>query len=72
LSDEQHAIVFRLIADLPPALVVAVLFAPAGVAAGRLYMTIAVRADPHVRPRRWNRQRFDARELVFVFDGFVV
>src|ERR1051326_4034831 len=35
-------------------------------------MTVGVRTDPDVRPRRRNRQRFDAGEFVLVLQGFVV
>ena len=58
----EHVRVFVFIAHRTPSRMIAILFAPASVAAGRLKMAVSGRANPHVGPRRRNDQRFDSRE----------
>jgi hypothetical protein len=48
--------------------VVAVLLAPGVVDARRLEMASRVRADPHVLPRRRDRELADAREHLWIVD----
>jgi len=52
--------------------VIAVLLAPARVAARGLQMAAPVHADPHVGVRGRNRQRVDARDFVGVADALAV
>jgi hypothetical protein len=56
LCECKQPAVLRLIADFAPAAMVAILLSPARVAPCRLHVPILLRADPHVRPRRRNRQ----------------
>src|SRR6476620_1638862 len=56
--------VLGLIAHLRPARVVAVLLAAASVAACRLQVPVRRSADPHVGPRRRDRQRLDSLHLL--------
>src|SRR5262249_38995362 len=51
-----------LVPDLLPALVVAVLLAPAGVAAGRLDVPIGARPDPDLAPGRGDGEGADTRQ----------
>ena len=60
------------VADLPPARVVAVLLAAAGVAAGGQDVAVLRRADPHVGPRRRDRDRRDAGPFLRVGDDRAV
>ena len=71
-SERQKLCVFRLVAHLAPARMVAVLLAPARVAAGRLQMTVRVGANPHLGPGRRNSQRPDAPQYVDVADQCAV
>ncbi|MNN59052.1 hypothetical protein D3C81_1741400 [compost metagenome] len=48
---------------------IAVLLAPAGVAAGGLQVAARVGADPHVGVGRWDRQGIDALDLLRVDDA---
>src|SRR6185503_21217947 len=61
-----HPAVLGVVAHFAPARVIAVLLAAARIAAGRLEVAIAVRADPHLFPGRRNRERLDAREDLLV------
>src|SRR3546814_7637660 len=54
--------ILRLVPNRAPARMIAILLAPAGVAAGRLNVAAGMRADPDVRPCRRYRQRPDARQ----------
>src|SRR6185437_3049148 len=67
-GERQHSVVLGLVSQLPPARVVAVLLAPAGVAARGLEMPLRRRADPHVRPCRRDGERLDPRPLLGVGD----
>src|SRR5690606_41071789 len=52
LAERDDAVELAGATHLLPVGVVAVLLAPAGIAAGRLQVAVALAADPHVRPRR--------------------
>ena len=67
-GEREQAIELRLVARGAPLRVVAVLLAAARVAAGRKDVSARVRADPHVRPGRRNRDRGDALPLLGVAD----
>ena len=58
-AEGDHPVVLGLVAHRLPSRVVAVLLAAARVAAGGLQVAVRRRADPHVRPRRRDRQRLD-------------
>src|SRR5206468_8658937 len=72
LAEGEQALVLRLVADLLPLRVVAVLLAPARVAAGRLDVAARMRADPDVGPGRRDRERPDARDRLAVADQLAV
>ena len=57
---------FGLVRNLAPLLVVDVLFAAAGIAAGGLQMPVGLAADPDVRPRRRNCERLDAIDMTSI------
>ena len=59
-AEDQHLAVFRLVAHLAPARVIAVLLAAALVAPGRLDVPVRVGTDPHLGPGRRDDQRADA------------
>ena len=61
-------VVFRLVAHLAPARMIAVLLAPARVAAGGLQVAVRVGADPHLGPGRRDRQRADAPQRLGIAD----
>ena len=61
-AEGDHPVVLGLVAHRPPLRVVAVLLAAARVAASSLQVAVRRRADPHVRPRRRDRQRLDLRD----------
>ena len=63
LAEGDGALVLGGVACLAPALVVAVLLAPASVAAGGLDVAVGDRADPDVGPRRRHRDVGDALDL---------
>ena len=56
------------VADLTPAIVVAVLLAAASVASRRLDMTEPARGYPHIAPRRWDREPLDSMKLTGIAD----
>src|SRR6185503_3318160 len=56
----DDAPVFRLVAHLAPARVIAILLASPRVAAGGLQVTVVARADPDRLPRRRYRERADS------------
>src|SRR4029450_12423383 len=60
LGEGDHAIELRAVADLAPARVVAILLAPAGIAADGLDVAPGIGADPDVGPGRRDGQRPDA------------
>src|SRR6185436_8387470 len=60
LGEGEHATVLGLVAYFAPAHVIAVLLAPARVAAGSLEVAIVARADPDLFPGGRNRQLADA------------
>src|SRR5262249_20411720 len=64
--------VFRLVAHLAPAPVVAVLLALARVAAGRLKVAVVGAANPHVAPGRRDGERADAAQRAPVAHGIAV
>ena len=68
----QHPFVFRAVAHLAEAGVIAVLLAATGVAAGRLDMAVSLGTDPDVGPRRRNHQVFDALRGVVIGEEFAV
>src|ERR1700760_3727249 len=47
---------------------IAILLASAGVAAGRLDVAVREWTNPHIRPCRRNRQRFDAAQRLDIAD----
>src|ERR1700753_1901643 len=55
-----------------PTLVIDVLTAAGGVGPDRLNVTVGVRADPYLLPRRRNDKALDARENLGVFDGLAL
>jgi hypothetical protein len=61
-TELHDPVVLALAAGLDPARVVAVLLAPARIAAGGLQVTARVHADPHLGVGRRNGQRADARQ----------
>ena len=63
-AEREQAMVLGLIAHLPPARVVAVLLSTPRVPAGRLQVSVRRSADPHVGPRRRDRQRLDSLHLL--------
>src|SRR6476661_4695063 len=62
-SKAYQAIVFRLVADLAPLLVIPILFAPTRIPARRLKVSAGIGADPDILPRWRNHERFDAAKL---------
>src|SRR5438552_3400695 len=64
----DHAAVLRRVADLAPALVVAVLLAAFCVAAAGLDVAVGEWTDPDVLPRRGDGERADARQRRLVVD----
>src|SRR5439155_13146741 len=56
-------VILRLVANLPPASVVAILLAAARVSPCRLNVAVLEPADPNLRPRRRDRERANAREV---------
>ena len=66
LREADQAVVLRLVADLAPPRVIAILLAAARVAAGGLKMAARVGRDPDVLPCRRNHQRPDAVQLGLV------
>src|SRR6185437_4947859 len=48
--------------DFAPARMITKLFPPARVPSSRLQMAIGIGADPHLRPRRRDREGFDAAQ----------
>ena len=65
----HHPVVLDGIANLAPAQVIAVLFAPPGVAPRRLQMAVRVGADPDIGPGRRHGQAFDPPDRIPVIDG---
>src|SRR3954452_501538 len=72
LSELLHLLELLPIAVLPPGVVIAVLLAPGVVVSGRLDVTARVGADPHVGPRRGNRERADPVPCLGVLDRIAV
>ena len=69
ITQRRHALVFCRIAHLTPARMIAILLACARVTAGGLEMSLRVGADPHLRVRRWNRQRIETPYLLGRLDA---
>src|SRR5205807_4821419 len=65
-GEGEQAVVFRLVARLAPARVVAVLLAALRVPAGRLEMPARTGADPDVRPGGRDGERLDTVNLLRV------
>src|ERR1700685_2424757 len=65
LAEGDHPFEFRTVAKFAPFRVIAILFASARVAAGRLQMTTRLHADPHIAISRWNRQARDTFQIFF-------
>src|SRR5207248_5189623 len=68
LGELDHAAVLVLVPDLAPAVVVAVLLAPARVPAGGLDVPTRTGADPDLGPRRRDGQPANALECGFGLD----
>src|SRR5438552_6280639 len=64
----DQSVIFRLVADLSPALVIAVLLSAPSIAPGGLDVTDRARRDPHIGPRRRDRESSDSFELALVAD----
>jgi hypothetical protein len=60
----DYVFVLGALADFAKARVISVLLAPFGVPTGRLNVSVRKRTDPHIRPGRWNGERFHAPEHV--------
>src|SRR5213078_4695351 len=60
------------VAERAPLRVVSILLPAASVAAGRLQVPVGRTADPHVGPRRRNRERADTRQRGHVVHGRAV
>src|SRR4029078_7375039 len=58
----EEVVVLRRIASCGPRRVIAVLFAPARITAGRLQVPARIARDPDLRPCRRNREPSDASE----------
>ena len=71
-GEGQKVVVLRLVADLAPATMVAVLLAPSSVTTDRLDVTVGERRDPHVSPGGRNHDVVDALQLVRVGDAAAV
>src|SRR4029450_2199304 len=57
----DQSIVFVLIPYFPPALVIPILFPPAGIPSGRLNVPIRRRTNPDIAPRRPNSEPLEAQ-----------
>src|SRR5205807_9351804 len=68
LTERVHAMVLRRVADLAPAIMVPVLLATTGVAAGRLKVPVRKRTDPDVAPGRRDGQPADPPQGVAITD----
>jgi hypothetical protein len=64
--------VFRFVANLAKAFVVAILFTAARIASGSLQMPVCPGRDPHTNVRRRDRKRFDAPQFRFIGDGVAI
>ena len=62
LAEEEHALVFGLVAHLAPAGMVAALLAPASIPAGGLKMTVCDGTNPDLLPSGRDTERLDASE----------
>ena len=71
LAKGNHAFELCAVAKFAPFRVIAVLFAPASVAAGRLQMSARLHADPHVAIGRRNRQTRDALQILLRFQAAI-
>ena len=65
-SEIDQSIVFVLVAYFPPALVISILFASAGISTGGLDVSIRRWTNPDIAPRRWNREPLDAQQSLLV------
>src|SRR5579883_415155 len=72
LGEGDHSVVFRLIADSPPARVVAILLAAPGIVSGGLQMAIGERTNPYRCPGRRDGERADALQRLGIADGLAV
>jgi len=64
--------VFRFVADLAKAFVIAVLLTAARIAPGGLQMPVCLGRDPDADVGRRDRKRFDAPQFRFISDGVAV
>ena len=69
LAEPEHPLELRAVALRAEFGVVAVLLAPLRVARGHLQVSVLVRADPHLRPRRRDHERAEAPDQRAVADG---
>ena len=65
-SEIDQSIVFVLIAYFPPALVISILFSPAGIPTGGLDVSIRRWTNPDIAPCRWNREPLDAQQSLLI------
>ena len=72
LGEGDRVAVLGFVADFAPLVVIAVLLAPAGVAADGLQVAVGDRADPDVLPGGRDHEVLDADEGLVVLDGLAV
>src|SRR5215203_5374853 len=65
-AEENHPVVFVLVANFAPAFVITVLLPSACVEPDCLEMSIPGCANPHLFPGGWNDQGFDSAQLLCV------
>ncbi len=68
VREGEHVLVFGALPDVPKSLVVAVLLAALGVAAGCLNVSVRLRADPDIAIGGRDRQLADPRQRRVVVD----
>src|SRR6187397_2345645 len=64
--------IFRLVPDLTPARMIAILLAPPRIAPDRLQVPAGIGTDPYVPPCRWNDQGSDAVKDCLFANRFAV
>jgi hypothetical protein len=72
VAEGDHRIELLAVSMGAPMLVVEVLLAPCRIEARRLEMSAWVHADPHIAPRRRDRQRADPFEHLRIADSLAV
>ena len=72
MPEGNETMIFRFVAHLAKTFVVAILLTAAGIAPGRLQMTVCLGRDPYVGIGRWDRERLDAQQFRLVGNGLAV